>query len=139
MKSFIRKFTKRPVVQEKYVHRIGKRYFLLQKDQKIIQRDNLISIGLLLGEQTRKGFKPSPNLLNILKKHTSQKITLKEKKAWLFVCGRNIPLKTSEYTQGQYYLVTAEDSTVIGFGEIKGGLLVNHFDLGDFLRRESTS
>jgi len=38
MKSFIRKFTKKPLPEEKYVTRIGKRYFLLQKDQKIIKR-----------------------------------------------------------------------------------------------------
>lgn len=128
------------------------RYFLLNKAlQKIVGKDFYYA-GTYLGKVKNGKFFPSFSLLAILARGEANKIMVKKKAAWLFICGRDVfrkGLMTVRGLQkkGAHTLVLNEFGECLGFGKIIGSLdeaakknevvVRNVSDIGDFLRRES--
>ena len=134
MKSFIKRFTDRTVLAEKDAIKIGTDYFLVTSSQRKLQKRKPIAIGLFLGGG--KTFKPSINLLNLIKTKTNNRVYLKKNKEWLFVCGKNITDFDGILGHSKHKLALNRNEEVLGYGEMKQGGLINKFDIGDFLRRE---
>jgi len=134
MKSFIKRFSDRHVLNEKDTIKIGSNYFLISPQQKPLAKKNPVSIGLFLGGG--KNFKPSINLLQLIKPKTNNRVFLKKNKEWLFVCGKDISEFDGILGHSKHKLVLNRQDEVLGYGEMQKGKLLNKFDLGDFLRRE---
>lgn len=126
------------------IKKINKKYFLVRDFNNIIlekiDEEDIISSGLLLGEDKNKKFNASINLLNALSK-TERFIKLNKQASWLFICGRDV-FSENIIDQGHVY------NTVIvknNYGEVIGlakrdkkdkSLFKNFYDIGHFLRRE---
>lgn len=97
---------------------------------------NLVASGLVLGHK-KNNFKPSLYLLELIAKDSSKKIVINSKAEWLFLCGRDV-FKDSILKKNatEFCLVQNEKDENLGFGLIKGNLVKNMLDRGDFLRRE---
>ncbi len=96
-----------------------------------------VSVGLFLGT-TKHPFTPSIPLLRIITPHTEKKITLNEKSAWLFVCGRdafsdNI-LKGD--TNSSLVIVLDENGETLGLAKKKPDMYKNIVHAGQFLKNK---
>ena len=144
LETFISKFTK-----EKFdVIEIKKRFFIANKEQiemmnKIKEKEGIVpeSIGIFLGEITKKRFRPSVALLDLLAKHSDKKVFIDDKAEWLFLCGKDIfdESVTKCDVRSGLVLVQNKNDENLGYGKIvrKGKVFVQNFiDRGDFLRRE---
>lgn len=124
---------------------IGKKYF--EAKNELLELNNRTqlkphTIGVFLGEETRKGFRPSSYLLDRLSADSTRKVFVNRKAEWLFLCGRDVLGKSitrDEASEG-LCLVCNEEGECLGFGEKKfvgnSVTIKNVFDKGDFLRRE---
>ena len=125
------------------------RFFLLNKDMKSILRNDFFYAGSYLGKLKKGKFFPSFILLANLATGKANKVIVKEKAAWLFVCGRDLFPEGIKEVQGSrrkgdFTLVLNVFGECIGFGRIlhdlnstEAGVSVqNVSDVGDFLRRE---
>ena len=111
---------------------------------QIHDRGRLVYAGKLLG-RTKGEFIPGASLLRELgKMQGPHKVWVDEKVGWLFACGRdvfgeNILRSEGELVEGAYFLVML-GGDCLGYGRVETHegrmLLMNVFDLGDFLRRE---
>ena len=130
----------------KEIIRQGRQYYLSTKKQQEILNalpEQAQSFGLFLGEKTAQGFKPSPGLLELIAKNTTKIITIEEKAAWLFVCGRdifkeNIMNEQSDLLSKQV-IVQNEKGEVLGCAKrSKQGRVAykNILDIGIYLRQE---
>jgi ribosome biogenesis protein Nip4 len=144
LKDFISKFTK-----EKFdIIEIKKRFFIASKEQiemmeKIKEKEGIVpeSMGVFLGEITKKKFKPSLALLDLLAKHSDRKIFVDDKAEWLFLCKKDVfnESVTKCDVKTGLVLVQNKNDENLGYGKIvrKGKVFVqNLMDRGDFLRRE---
>ena len=135
----------------KDMYELGRQWYLLNKDAKAAMQtisDEPVSAGLLLGEVKQKKFSPAIPLLNIIGKQTSQKVSLDEDTAYLFICGRDIfPATISEQTRdinlSAPFIVTNEKDEVLGYakkGKDKSNRTVytNLLDIGNYLRKEKS-
>ena len=110
----------------------------------ILRKDRLVYAGRLVGK-TRNIWEPSSILLRELATlPTTHKAWVDNAAAWLFVCGRDIFQErinriNPQFTEGMNYLVMM-DEECLGYGRLQWFndklILINVFDLGDFLRRE---
>lgn len=125
------------------------KYFLISKQiQEIIKKTKKpFTAGAYLGKARGSKFFPSVNLLNMVAKHVRNKVTITNKAAWLFVCGRDLFSEaiidhTHCVYKGIITFILSEKNEVLGFGKTvkklkdKGVVIDNIFDIGDFLRRE---
>jgi len=104
------------------IERKGRQYYLSSAKQKAILEgipEDSVSQGLFLGEKTARGFVPTPGLIELVAKNTNRKITITEKSAWLFICGRdvfqeNIVIEKSNL-QSKDVIVLNEEDEVLGF------------------------
>jgi ribosome biogenesis protein Nip4 len=87
--------------------------------------------GKLLGSQGR-GFTPSLDLLEYAARNGAQTITVDEKTAFLFTCGRDI---LQVQVRG-FVIVLDFAKRVLGYGKGERGIVKNLWDVGDYLRRE---
>lgn len=139
---------------ERFVVKRGNRYFLLDEKLKNLtdKREGWLYVGTYLGKVEGQSFHPSFPLLFMIAEKAKNRITVDDKSAWLFVCGRDIfkegILKIEgSRRKGAYTLVFNRHGECIGYGKIaknldklKSGLAVkNLLDIGDFLRRERTA
>ncbi len=138
-------------LEKRFFVKKGNRFFLLNREVEELAGKNRKwrCAGVYLG-QTRDGkFYPSFPLLSMIAEKAENKITVDDKAAWLFVCGRDIfkegILKAEGSTKrGSYTLIFNKHGECLGFGkitkslnQIKSGMAVeNLLDVGDFLRRE---
>ena len=124
---------------------IGRKYFkakeeLLSLKKKIGLQPH--TIGVPLGEDTKKGFRPSLYLLERLSLDASQKIFVNDKAEWLFLCGRDVLEKSiiKDNSKNEICLVQNEKDENLGLGKKivrgKSVTIKNIIDRGDFLRRE---
>ena len=127
------------------------RYFLLNEILLKFAQKNFYYAGVYLGKAKNGKFFPSINLLSMLAKGKANKIVVKKKAAWLFICGRDIFRKGilamhCSRKRGNYVLVLNEFGDCLGFGRIVLGFdggarnevaVKNILDVGDFLRREN--
>jgi ribosome biogenesis protein Nip4 len=111
---------------------------------QIHDKGRLVYVGKLLG-RTKGEFIPSSGLLRELgKTQGPNKVWVDERIGWLFACGRdifaeNITKLEGKLAEGSYFLVMMSGDC-LGYGKIEmqgdKAILMNVFDLGDFLRRE---
>lgn len=126
------------------------RYFLLNKALLKVAQKDFYYAGVYLGKVRNGKFFPSFNLLKMLAEGEANKIVVKKKAAWLFICGRDIFRKGilvvhGSRKKGSHTLVLNEFGECLGFGRIVRNLngtakdevaVKNISDIGDFLRRE---
>jgi len=89
IQDFIQQFTDKKIETTK----LENKYFLADKELiklKETIKQTPYAIGLFLGEDTKKGFRPSPALLELIAKSSEKKIVVNKKAEWLFLCGRDI-------------------------------------------------
>jgi ribosome biogenesis protein Nip4 len=133
------------------VEKVG-RYFLLNEALQKIVGEDFYYAGTYLGKVKNGKFFPSFNLLTMLARSEANKIVVKKKAAWLFICGRDVFRKgvvavRGSRKKGVHTLVLNEFGECLGFGKIISSLdeaakesevvIRNISDIGDFLRRES--
>lgn len=100
-----------------------------------------LASGLFLGKEEHQ-FRPSAALLEILSKHSDNKIVINDKAEWLFLCGRDVfnDNIVKDTSSSDLFLVQNERDQNLGLGKfVKKGrneFVKNVFDRGDFLRRE---
>jgi ribosome biogenesis protein Nip4 len=129
----------------------GGRYFLLNKDLLEIARKDFYYAGIYLGKVKNGKFFPSFNILAMFARGEGNKIVVKKRSAWLFICGRDIFQKGilavgGSRKKGDHTLVLNEFGECLGYGRIICNLgkaakknevaVKNVSDVGDFLRRE---
>ncbi len=155
VEGFARLFGAELFLNKGFVVRNGNSYFLLSQKLRSLteKRGDWLYAGTYLGKIGRNGvFHPSPSLLLLIAGKAKNRITVDDKAAWLFICGRDIfkegILKIEgSGRKGAYTLVFNRNGECLGYGRIarnleklKGGLAVkNLFDIGDFLRRERSA
>ncbi len=147
--EFIASFTP----QKFELYRIRKECFLLHEGQKEIidtihreSRTLPTYAGTYIGSEgngSRGVFTPSFVLLELLAAHSSKKVFIDDKSAWLFLCDRDIfesgiVKKEKGLTIGDLVLVQNERDENLGYGLLQPGQvrIKNLRDRGDFLRRE---
>src|SRR3990170_7230627 len=98
----------------------GGRYFLLNKNLKVIASRSFFYAGRYLGRVKGEKFFPSFNLLAILSESEANKVVVNEKAAWLFICGRDIFGRgvvsvEGSRREGDFTLVLNEFGECLGF------------------------
>lgn len=148
LKEFIRQFANEEIIKD--VLKINNEFFsvslqLKETLQHLTTKPSFI--GTQLGRQKGQQFEPSLYLLQKLAEKSNKKITVDDKGAWMFICGKDIFGKTiikvhSEMKAGDAVLVQNHHGECLGHGKVvadissKGVVVENVFDIGDFLRRE---
>ncbi len=128
-----------------HIFRIRKKYFeaplhLIGVKDKISLEP--YSIGLPIGEDTKKGFKPSLYLLEKLSESSKNKVFVNEKAEWLFLCRRDALERSilKDESENDVFLVQNERDENLGVGrkarQGKSFIVKNVFERGDFLGRE---
>lgn len=157
---FLRKFDIQPFLDIKNITKIGNRYYISTKDideytAKIKKKPYAKGVYLGAYKKSLKIFFPSPYLLHLISKKTKNIITINDKAAWLFICGRDVfedsvqehsrivlrKLKTRAQSKKDVFVVIEnKERNILGYGKInpiKDQVSIkNIFDIGDFLRRE---
>jgi ribosome biogenesis protein Nip4 len=149
IKGFASKVNAKLEIKPKLLFEKEGRFFLLSDEIKSIMRIDFFYAGSYLGKVKKGKFFPSFILLAILASGRANKVIVKEKAAWLFVCGRDILNEgikevRGSRRKGDFTLVLNVFEECLGFGRIvhdlnstEAGVAVqNVSDLGDFLRRE---
>lgn len=102
---------------------------------------HLFAAGILLGTEHR-GFTPTPALIELIAKRSPNKVTVDEKGAWLFLCGRDLFRKAlvgdARPTRTGLVLVQNGRDENLGYGKFGSGQVAvkNVLDRGFYLRRE---
>ena len=117
--EFISQFTDKKI---EGITKVGRRYYLanedlLKLDQKL-NRDSY-SIGLYLGEFKGR-LQPTPVLIDLISKISSQKIVISKKAEWLFLCGRDVfeDNIVKKQTHKDLVLVQNQLGENLGYGKI---------------------
>jgi ribosome biogenesis protein Nip4 len=140
--NFIKQFTEKKI---EGIIKIANRYYLAEEG--LLQLKNSIKlepegVGLYLGEETKKGFKPSPALIDEIAKISDRKIFVNHKAEMLFLCGRDIFEKSviKFNTKEGIILVQNERDENLGYGNItleNNKVIINNLlDKGIYLRSE---
>ncbi len=138
IKEFIKNFTDFEIEN---IRKVGKQFYQQSPEiSKVVDAmdEYPTSAGLFLGEIQKNIFIPSPNLLNIIALHSTKRIILNEKSAWLFVCGRDIFIEgvvERSFEKGAV-LVLNEQREILGTAIKDGKNYKNLYDIGSMLRRE---
>jgi ribosome biogenesis protein Nip4 len=146
IEKFCKNFTNKEIINSdvQEIIKQGKRYFLANKEQIALSKkinQDFFSIGVFLGE-TKREFKPTPALIDLIAKKTDQKININKKSEWLFVCKRDIfdDSIIRKNTSEGLAIVQNERNETLGYGKFirqgKRKLIKNLLDKGDYLRRE---
>lgn len=149
MKEFIEYFTREKIIDEKDILQLRSDFYLVSSElNKILKQTQHPTsfIGIYLGK-TKKKFVPSPYLLAKLAKATKNKVTVNDKGAWMFICGKHIYAKSiTKFNPKQRFndliLIMNQHNECLGYGKMinkfdsKKVAIQNHFDIGDFVRRE---
>jgi ribosome biogenesis protein Nip4 len=149
IKEFASRLGARIDLDERLILKQKDRYFLAKEDMKKLMLPNFYYAGSYLGKVKNGRFFPSFIMLSLFAQNEANKVVLNRKTEWLFICGRDIfregiVSKTGSQRQGEYTLVLDDHGECIGFGLVmrnldramKGAVIKNISDIGDFLRRE---
>ena len=148
--EFIGLFTDNKVVDEQRLVQIKYDYYLVEEPLKRIFLSSSLKpehAGMLLGRTYPNGFVPSTTLLQLLVPHSARAVTLNEKGAWLFICGRDIFSESIMSSTGnpqahELVLVLNAFGECLGVGRVvqklsARGLVVKHeLDIGWFVRKK---
>jgi ribosome biogenesis protein Nip4 len=145
LKSFVESFGEVDIPYEDVV-KDGKKYYLVpravKETQELIDQDPVFQ-GLFLGEN-KENFLASIALLELIAPFTDKKISLNEKSAYLFICGRDIfeeNIESGSKTNSAV-IVTNSLGEVLGLAkkenkkQNKKIMYKNLTDIGIFLRKE---
>ena len=114
-------------------------------------RTDFYYAGKYLGKIKKGKFFPSFYLLDLIAKTEANQVTINDKSAWLFICGRDIYQRgivsvRGVHRKGNHTLILNRFHECLGFGKIicnieaplnkKEIVIKNILDIGDFLRRE---
>ena len=148
MKEFLKQFG---IGYDQQVTQIGSEYYVLSPAIMRVKdaiRQTPVFAGQYLGAAKDRIFQPSTELLQWMVKRTERRVVLNEKGAWLFVCGRDpfkqgVSKSPTGLNEGTLVLALNEVGECLGYGQYtgKGGMkpfVKNIYDIGDFLRRESS-
>ncbi|MBD3361505.1 hypothetical protein GF358_01805 [Candidatus Woesearchaeota archaeon] len=149
MKEFIEQFTREKLFDENDILKLRSEFYLVQPELATILRKTKHQtsfIGIYLGKK-KKNFIPSSYLLEKLAKHTKNKVSVNDKGAWMFICGKHIYARSiTEFNPQQKFndliLVLNKHNECLGYGKMinrfdsKKVAVQNIFDIGDFVRRE---
>ncbi|MBN1792959.1 hypothetical protein JW826_04730 [Candidatus Woesearchaeota archaeon] len=147
--SFIKEFTKKDVPELSGVERIGRQYFLMNKELKQA-RDELgkmtpFSAGLSFGSLEGNKFKPGFPLLDLIARYTDRIAVADSKGEIMFLYHNSITadnlLTQKQEPESGLLLVENERGEVLGYGEAKKDrqgkkIIKNILDRSDFLKRE---
>jgi ribosome biogenesis protein Nip4 len=102
--------------------------------------DNFLYAGTLLGE-VKKEFMPSPEFVDFLSKHSSNKITVNPKSEWMFLCKKDIfksgVLKDTSDRKARKVFVQTVNGENIGLAfAFKEGKYLHIIDKGAYVRKE---
>ncbi len=146
LETFASQFGAKLSLNPELVTEKNQRYYLLNSRVRKVLHGEFFSAGLYLGTMKDGVFVPSFSFLNLLVPLAANKVVLDRKAAWLFICGRDVFRKgVAEFggsgRVGDFVLVLNEFGECLGFAVVedealKGVLLRNVLDVGDFLRRE---
>ena len=139
--EFTQRFTRSNIFGGATIIEINGKYFLASERQAELAKSSPIRpvhLGTYLGKNGER-FKPGFFLLDMLKKH-AKTVTVNQKAAWLFLCGRDV-LKEGITRKDKIelhddVLVIDEKGNVLGYGYYMSDRIRNVLDRGDFLRRE---
>jgi ribosome biogenesis protein Nip4 len=147
--DFISQFNSSVSLDELFIVKKDSRYFLLNENLKRLALRSFFYAGVYLGKIKNGRFFPSFSLLRIMSERRANKVTVDDKTAWLFICGRDIFKQgimkaVGSKRKGDYALILNEHGECLGFGRILSNLdeekddvaIKNISDIGDFLRRE---
>ncbi|MBU1199589.1 MAG: hypothetical protein KKF46_02060 [Nanoarchaeota archaeon] len=143
--SFVKEFTKEHIPELENVEKIGRNYFLIEKELKELKQKielEPFSAGLPMGEIKNKDFMPSIALLDILCRYSGKKVVINKKGETMFLYKKDV--FGENVVQGKkiegLVLVMNEQNECLGYGNYvkksKGRILKKALDRGDFLRRE---
>lgn len=146
--QFVKVFTSEELFQIRDIVIISNSFYLVVPSlRKVVaqMRDKPFAVGMFLGREEGGNFLPSFQLLDWIMLHTSRKVTLNEKTAWLVICGRDVfrqgILEAPDgLSDGDVVLLQNSVGECLGYGhwcaekKIAVHILL---DRGDFLRRES--
>lgn len=134
-----------------HVVRIGKRIFHDPHNLHRFATEHRIetfSAGVFLGEE-KGGFRPTIALVDMVAPHCKSVVTVSDKAAWLFLCGRDVLMdgvvSVEDCERDGVAIVKDIEENVLGFGTVmaewntrqKGRVLLKHtLDRGEYLRRE---
>lgn len=128
--------------------RRSSRFYMVDQPLRKHASRNFSYAGTYLGRIEAEKFVPSFSLLRLVAEAGGNMVTVDEKTAWLFICGRDVFRRgvlrvEGSPRKGDYALIMNKRGECLGYGEIlsleSGGGRVavkNVLDLGDFLRRE---
>lgn len=148
LKTFAAHFGATLNVDSKLLVENKQKFYLLNPVILKFLKKDFYYAGLYLGKNLNGTFIPSFNLLDLIAQNAKNRVVLKRKAAWLFICGRDITKKgitkfTGSKRKGYLALVLNEHGECLGYGKIfnvagadDGIVVKNVFDVGDFLRRE---
>jgi ribosome biogenesis protein Nip4 len=148
IQNFARQFSVEIEFDKKLTAEKRGRHFLLTEDLRKLPLNDFFFAGKYLGKSKKGKFFPSFNLLRMIACKDANKITVDERTEWLFICGRDVfgqgIIGKSSANKGQYVLVMNKHGDCLGFGKalrdinthVKGVVIENILDIGDFLRRE---
>lgn len=115
-------------------------YYLITPEMKNLNSENIVSIGLYLGCKWEKRFIPSLTLLEMISKK-SKTITVNDKSAFLFTCGKKIInseiIENKSAIIGDHIIIKDKNGSILGYGIYKKEEISNRFNIGNFLTRES--
>ena len=151
--SFIKLFTTKKVFDEHVLLRNGSSWYVVNDAiRALIPRFSFRPVfsGLLLGREVSSGFIPSVHLLQCLVPVAESSVTVSDKGAWLFICGRDLWSESITSSKGfcsskSRVLVLNNSGECIGLGEVtqklsaRGLVVRNLYDIGWFVRKRASA
>ena len=139
MHKFIKLFTNKKLLQEAI--KIGNEWYIPPSDMPLQDIGHPFIFGATLGFQRGPRFVPSNHLLEILGKYAKKKIIVREKAAWLLICGRDIMLPSivkeeGNPQNGDHIVFLNEQGEALGIGIKEKKMIRRDFDIGELIRRE---
>jgi ribosome biogenesis protein Nip4 len=102
--------------------------------------------GIYLGEINKNKFTPSAQFIDLFLKNSPYSVTVDEKTAYLYLCGRDIIEASGiqvDASEGSHILVKNQSGEILGYGITQNPkksyshiLVKNKYDKGSMLRRE---
>lgn len=117
------------------------RYYILPEEVKKTKENisrSVFSAGAFMGEKKKGRFYPSLLFIEKLAKISDKKVFLGKKAEWLFLCGRDVFIRSIEKkntSTGYVFIQNLKDEN-LGIGRFREKVLENMIDRGDYLRRE---
>ncbi|MCF7798348.1 hypothetical protein K9M74_00425 [Candidatus Woesearchaeota archaeon] len=140
MNTFIHKFTQLEIPLNGAISIHKAVYMPHSSAQPLLEKtpEEPVATGLFLGTRNKHHFTPSINLLRLITPHTSQKIVLNEKAAWLFVCGRDaFPNNVlSGDMDAKQVIVQNEEGEVLGMAKKTPEFYKNIVHAGQLLKNK---